>query len=79
MRAIRIGEGERTQANTREHKLFAMFANVRLGFSSFARTSLSCVLSFDMRIDVDHIVTIALFVSGVVAFAYLTYQIIELL
>ena len=34
MLAIRIGEGERTQANTREHKLFAMFANVRLGFSS---------------------------------------------
>jgi hypothetical protein len=78
MLAIRIGEGERTQANTREHKLFAMFANVRLGFSSLARTSLS-VLSFDMRIDVDHIVTIALFLSGVAAFAYLTYQIIELL
>ena len=34
---------------------------------------------FDMRIDVDHIVTIALFVSAVAAFAYLTYQIIELL
>jgi hypothetical protein len=33
MLANRIGEGERTQANTREHKLFAMFANVRLGFS----------------------------------------------
>ena len=78
MLAIRIGEGERTQANTREHKLFAMFANVCLGFSSLARTSLS-VLSFDMRIDVDHIVTIALFVSVVAAFAYLTYQIIELL
>jgi len=55
-----------------------MFANVRLGFSSLARTSLS-VLSFDMRIDVDHIVTIALFVFAVAAFAYLTYQIIELL
>jgi len=34
MLANRTGEGERTQANTREHKLFAMFANVRLGFSS---------------------------------------------
>ena len=47
-------------------------------FFQSCRTSLS-VLSFDMRIDVDHIVTIALFMSVVAAFAYLTYQIIELL